>query len=380
MKIVVFLTRGLQHYRQGFHIRVKEQLARADVHYRLLYSQTTKSEKIKGDLWTPEWAEEVPIRYFGANEHAFLWQNLSGRLQDVDMIVIGQHNKHLHNYPILLKRSMGTGPMIAFFGHGRGFQSSNPSSAGERLKSFLATKVDWWFPYTEGGKDAVCAAGFPPERVTVFNNSIDTSAIVRSMEEVDQSEVEKTRASLVGGSLNVGVYVGGIYGHKRAPFLIESLEHIRSMVPDFNFIVIGGGVDAYLFEEASQKYEWIHYMGPKFGREKTLLVRLAKVMLMPGLVGLAVLDSFAYGTPMVTTAINYHSPEFDYLKNGFNGVVVSDPENSKAYADAVTALLRDDEMLAELKRGCAESAGRYSIEAMAKRFADGVLQALTTGR
>jgi L-malate glycosyltransferase len=39
-------------------------------------------------------------------------------------------------------------------------------------------------------------------------------------------------------------------------------------------------------------------------------------MLMPGLVGLAVLDAFADGIPRVTTVIEYHSPEIEYLVPG----------------------------------------------------------------
>jgi hypothetical protein len=41
---------------------------------------------------------------------------------------------------------------------------------------------------------------------------------------------------------------------------------------------------------------------------------LSKLVLMPGLVGLAVLDASALEVPLVTTAVPYHTPELTTLK------------------------------------------------------------------
>jgi glycosyltransferase involved in cell wall biosynthesis len=100
----------------------------------------------------------------------------------------------------------------------------------------------------------------------------------------------------------------------------------------------------------------LHALGPKFGAEKTLYVSLGKVWLMPGLVGLGVLDSFAYETPMVTTQLPYHSPEIDYLQDGVNGVIVRDSDNPQAYADAVHRVLSDLQYRDTLIQGAASPA------------------------
>ncbi len=111
-------------------------------------------------------------------------------------------------------------------------------------------------------------------------------------------------------------------------------------------------------------------------KEKSLLVSLGRVLLMPGLVGLVVLDSFAYGLPMVTTDLPYHSPEIDYLIDGENGVMVKQAEDPNAYADAAVRVLLDQDFRDKLKAGGAAALETYSIEAMAERFADGVTKAL----
>lgn len=369
MKTVVFLARSLQHYREPFHQLVREMLAARDVRYCLLHSAPTQSEQRKGDLWWPDWAEVVPIRHFGGERLGLVFQSAGAVSRDADLVVLGQHSKHLHNYGFILAGRFG-----------RGFQAANPNGFGERFKRFWANKVDWWFAYTQSGAEAVAAARFPRDRITVFNNAIDMSAIAATLTGISEAERNAMRQLLVGGSHNVGLYVGGLYGLKRLDFLVEAARRVRALVPDFHLVVMGGGDDSAIIAEAAGAYDWIHAVGPKFGREKALLMSLGKVLLMPGLVGLAVLDAFAYGTPMVTTQLAYHSPEFDYLRPGENGVVVQDADSASAYALAVAAVLTEDETLARLRQGCAVAVRHYSIEAMAERFVDGVMAALEAGR
>ena len=130
---------------------------------------------------------------------------------------------------------------------------------------------------------------------------------------------------------------------------------MREAVPDFHLLIIGGGPDAGIAEAAAAELPWVHYVGPKLGAEKTALASLGRVFLMPGLVGLGVLDSFAYGTPMVTTDVPYHSPEIDYLRHGENGLIVAD--DVRTYAEAVTELLTDEAWRLQLRRGAAAASG-----------------------
>jgi glycosyltransferase involved in cell wall biosynthesis len=372
MAEVLFLTRVLTHYRTPFHEAVRARLAQGGVNYRLAYGRPTPSELRKGDLAELSWAESTPTHYFGASDLA--WQTRpKGR---PDLLIIGQENKNLGNYSMLVRRMLGLpGPKLAFFGHGKNFQADDPNSRAERFKRFWVDKVDWWFAYTEKSAEVVTSTGFPRERITVFNNAIDTSAIRRELGTVTREEQRDVRRRF-RGSENIGVYVGGLYPHKRVPFLIEAAKAVRARVPDFQLLVIGSGVDAPILEAAAREHDWIHALGPKFGREKTLLLSLGKVMLMPGLVGLGVLDSFAYGLPMVTTALPYHSPEIDYLQDRVNGLIVKDPTSLADYSQAVAHVLLDRSTRNDLRLAALASSRTLTIEDMAARFSSGIFLAL----
>ena len=186
--------------------------------------------------------------------------------------------------------------------------------------------------------------------------------------EIGASRLDALRQRLDIKTNNVGVYVGGLYDYKRMDFLIESAEEIRRHISDFKLIVVGSGVDRLRVEAAASRHSWIRYLGPLFGTDKVEILRLGRVFMMPGLVGLAILDCAAAGLPIVTTAYPYHSPEIAYLEPGRNGLIIQDWQNPVAYARGVISVLHDDAFQAQLAKGATEIATEYTMERMVRVF------------
>jgi len=175
---------------------------------------------------------------------------------------------------------------------------------------------------------------------------------------------------------NICIYTGGMYAEKRLHFLLEACVEIKKDVPDFEMIFIGAGPEDKWVKEAAEKREWIHYVGPKFDEEKVPYFMMSKLFLMPGLVGLSILDAFALETPLVTTNVPFHSPEVDYLIDGVNGVMVWELDDPAVYAAQVANLLKDNKARERLVSGCKVARGKYTIEEMVERFAGGIVKAL----
>jgi glycosyltransferase involved in cell wall biosynthesis len=376
---VAFIYPFLFHYRIEFHELVRQLLRDADVDYRILFSSDPRMKAPRGDLVKLPWATDVRCDSLTFGRIELRYQHALRAALATDLAIFQQESALLVNYPLQLARALG-GPRTAFFGHGRNFQSTRPDSLSARFKRFLANKVDWWFAYTELSAEIVARTGFPRERITVVNNAIDTSEIAKELATIAPAEREALAKTMFGGSRNVAVYVGALYPMKRIPMLIEAAEGIRRRVPDFHLMIIGGGEDAPIAKSAAARHDWIHYLGPKFGREKSLLVSLAKVFVMPGAAGLAVLDAFAYGVPMIATDYPLHGPEIDYLQDGVNGLKNIPAGDVAAYADAVVRVLQDEALWLRLRRAGEQARGVYTVEAMATRFAEGVTAALRAGR
>jgi glycosyltransferase involved in cell wall biosynthesis len=373
-KRIVFVSAILTHYRRSFHEQVRAKLARHGVRYDVVYSSPFGAEAKKGDTIDIDWANCVSARAFGSGERILLQLPLR-QIKGASLVIIGQENRLLLNYLLqVVPRFLR--PKVAFWGHGRNFQSRNPDGRAERWKRFWATRVDWWFAYTNETRRHIEALGFPSARITVFNNAVDTSEVSGLAATITPERLAMRRAELGIQGKNVGVFVGGLYADKRLPFLIDAAERIRLQVPDFSLIVVGGGEQLKLLRHLVATYSWVKVMGPRFGPEKIELMLLGQLYLMPGLVGLGAVDAGAAGLPTVTTAFPYHSPEIAYVVHNVNGIIVPRWEDPQDYADAVIKLLQNPVQLNALSASARKMADDLTTEAMADRFTSGVLSAL----
>ncbi|MEZ0212011.1 MAG: glycosyltransferase family 4 protein [Xanthobacteraceae bacterium] len=360
------------HFRYPFHLRLRERLAAHDVDYVVSYCAPYGANLQKNDTVDIPWGHRVPLLRIGGAQLQWAPRDVL----ESDLVIVQQENKLLLNYPCQILSMAGL-RKVAFFGHGRNFQAADARSPGERWKRFWATKVDWWFAYTDETRSLLSGLGFPENRITVFNNAVDTSELSATAARVTPERLDQRRRELGLSGHTVGVYVGGLYPDKRLAFLVSALDRIRSEVPDFEFIIAGGGPDLPFVQAAASTRPWLKVVGPRFGDEKVELMLLGSVFLIPGLVGLAILDAATLGLPTITTNYPFHSPEIAYLRDGVNGIIVRPWEDDSEYAAQVIALLRDKRRLSAMSDAARIVGSNYTIEAMADAFSNGVLSALS---
>jgi glycosyltransferase involved in cell wall biosynthesis len=138
--------------------------------------------------------------------------------------------------------------------------------------------------------------------------------------------------------------------------------------------VAGDGPARGVAEAAARGLPCVRWLGAQRGVEKATLLAACDFMLLPGAVGLAIVDAFAAGLPLLATRAPGHGPEIAYLEPGRNGdLTAPDPA---AYAAAVTRLLQQPEVLQQWRRQARADGQRYTLEGMVERFGQGILAAL----
>lgn len=375
MKALGIVQARLYHYRVPFYQALRERLNEKNIEFVLVHGQPSKHEEGRDDSGHLDWAIEIRNRGFRLGGSELLWQPCLRHVSDCDLLVVQQENRLLVNHWLLFRKKFMK-QKVAFWGHGRNFQSSNTNGFKERWKCYWLNKPDWWFAYTDLTKNILMREGYPVYQITVVENAIDTEELEAHCQEIGDSEVAALKAKVRIKGNRVCVYCGSLYQHKRIPFLIEAAKKIREKVSDFELVIIGAGPEACLVESAASVHTWLHYVGPKFGRDKALFMKLGQVFLIPGLVGLAILDAFALGLPMFTTDCDLHSPEICYLRNSFNGYMT--PNNLNDYVTKVVDILNHPKKLHQMSKNCKADAKKYTIENMAHNFTQGVLKALSS--
>lgn len=368
-KSVIIVQRRLTNYRLPLFEHLREKLLSDGIKLRLLYGEAALSEKTKNDSADILWGEKLATKYFFSDK--VCWQPFFSLIEGADLVIVTQENKLICNlWSLLFARPY----KLAFWGHGENMQSKNKNGVKEAFKRWTTNQVDWWFAYTGLSKRNVEGQGFPAEKITNLENSIDTKKLQNYCDLVKQSELDELRKKYDLGDGQIGIFIGSLYQDKRLVFLLQAGEMLARKLPNFRLIIIGNGPLKSDIESACLKYSWLRYAGHKVEAEKAQFLKLATVILNPGLVGLGILDSFIAGVPMVTTDCGIHSPEIDYLKSGENGVMTEN--NLESYVEAVLTVITNNKLMEHLRLGCKTSAQKYTIENMAENFRVGILKAL----
>jgi glycosyltransferase involved in cell wall biosynthesis len=369
---VVIIQRRMTQYRLPLLNLMREKLDAAGVELIVVYGDPLPGEMLKADSGDLPWGIHVPCLYWFKGR--LCWQNALPVASNANLVVVTQENRLLFNYvrPILKKNQKW-----AFWGHGRNFQATSPNSLSERFKRWLSSHVDWWFAYTSLSSATVIEAGFPGERITVLNNSIDTTDLAEQIASAGPEETEQARREFGIGPGPIGLSLASLHADKRLDFLFEAARCIREQVPDFQLVIVGDGPQRDLVKAAvDEAGGWIHWLGAQAGCDKARVLSMSQLMLNPGMVGLSILDSLVAGVPMVTTAYSHHSPEIVYLHSGENGLMTNNDVES--FSADVVRLLKHPAELEVLRAGCRATAQEYTIEKMAEHFCTGILACLSS--
>jgi glycosyltransferase involved in cell wall biosynthesis len=375
---VLIVYRTIPQYRRAFYELLRERLDAQGVELGLIYGQPAGSEESKRDHVDLSWAVKRRNRVLRFGAHEVYWQPCLDAALRADLVIVEQASRLLVNHVLFALALVGR-TRLAFWGNGRKLFVHARSSIGEALKGFETRHAHWFFAYTESTAAIVRGLGLPETRITIVQNAIDTATLRRLRESLDPRVPGVLRERLGIRGDQVCLFAGAMYREKRVAFLLEACRLVRERVPGFEVVFLGAGLEHGLVAEAARANPWVHCVGPVFDAEKVPYFALAHLLLMPGGVGLGILDSFALGVPLVAMSGFDHGPEIEYLEDGVNGLIVHGAVDARVYADAVADLLLEPSRIESLRKGCEEAWGRYTVEEMAERFAAGTLEALRSG-
>ena len=379
MRRVVIVQSFLKSFRVPFYQLLRRHLERMDIQLDLLFGQPDRFHCDDADIVRDlSFARRINNRYVYWGHRSMVWEPALASAGSADLVILQQGNRHLLNHLLLCTHRL-LGCRVALWGHGRNFQSTQADGVLERVKRAYSRRVGHWFAYTDRSRDVLLGLGVPDGRITTVQNAIDTRTMSRDYDLAEPAEVDRLRRELgIAHGSAVAIWCGRFYRLKSVDFLLECMRSLRDARPDFHMLLVGDGQEASRVREFCRvNSAWAHYLGPRYGAAKALCFRLASCQLMPGAVGLSVLDSFAFLTPLITRRLEAHGPEIAYLQDGVNGLLTG--PDCPEYTQAVLRYFEQPVLQRRLAEGCRAAREQYTIENMAWRFAQGVEAALSQG-
>lgn len=205
-------------------------------------------------------------------------------------------------------------------------------------------------------QDAIRLLEIPSQKI--FTTSLGVSSEFRPLSDTALLEATRRKYRLPE---NFILYVGIVEPRKNLPLLLKAYKNLVDRGKDDPLVIVGrfGWMVEAVFQQIEQMdlKARVHFAGYVPAQDLPIVYNLANVFVYPSLYegfGLPPLEAMACGTPVVTTAVS-SMPEHV----GEAGLLVP-PQDELALAEAIFAVLDDQELHDRLAKKGPEQAARFT--------------------
>jgi glycosyltransferase involved in cell wall biosynthesis len=289
-----------------------------------------------------------------------------------DVAVFSWNSRYVH-LPMALMRARRAGLGVVLWGHG--YSTRVETRLGRSYRNLLTRSADAVVTYNQRAALDLVAAGLDPDVVFVAPNTLDDAEIQAAIGSWTRSAESllrfRQRLDISGHPL--AIYVSRLSNAEKLRMLIETWRLISHAVPEARLLIIGDGParhELLAHVEALGVSGSVRCVGAIYGEQAIAPYFLsARVMLHPTRIGLSLNHAMLYGVPVATfDDAATHSPEFEALSDGVNGVAVP-PGDVQELARRAANVLRNHALAADLGRRALETmTARYTMDVMVDGF------------
>ncbi len=234
--------------------------------------------------------------------------------------------------------------------------------AAETVRRLMLSTCDHYLSYTEISTANLLNRGYDAARITTLDNAVEALA-------TPEQAMTAQRVPLKT------LFVGSLVEDKGPLAAVAIVDRLRLLAPGASLHIVGDGPLRSQCEHAANEREWVQYHGARRGQGLRELALASDIAIIPGRVGLSVLEMASAGLPMATFAASRHGPEITYLKDGINGLFLS--ADIDAAAKELGTLLTDRSALERMRNEVLGTASKYTIRRMVVNFTNGVIASLS---
>ncbi|MEP7146071.1 MAG: glycosyltransferase family 4 protein [bacterium] len=371
---IIILQRILPHYRKGFF----KKLHAAFPETKIFYGQPFKKESLKND-------DNLNNKYFiPANN---IYMDKRGKiflsaiyskllLYKPGIVISGFSVTNLNIYFIfILKYFIKYKIILWSFGYDphKGFHPE--TNFLDKIRLFFYQRADAVIFYWDKGKESVEIFSKKKDHYFVAPNTLDTSRQFDLKNKFDTVGRDILKKELGVSVKYHFIYIGRLLEDKQIDVLLRSYSILESTDSDCGLSIIGEGPMKNILQKLSSelKLKNICFHGEILDEEITgKWIYISHAFVMPGRLGLSVVHSFCFGTPVISQNKTkyFHGEGIGYMKDGINGFLTENG-NINELADKMNEIISDPELSGRLRHNAFMTAkNECSIESMVNGFSD----------
>ena len=364
------IQRHIPHYRVDFFAALEREARRLGYRQLVISGQADRQQNL------PFRHRQLRMRSLTGQGDSLGWMaGLEEAVAGSD-VVVAPHELQCLTIPYLWVRRRRLCSSWIWWGHGYNFQAVAKQPLYHRttdiVKDFLIPRADGMITYTLRGAQYWYERGMTAHQVLPFFNTLDVDGLRQTGDQITEADLARARERLNLKHKHVLLFSGRLYAEKAVDFLLDAFAHIQTVVPDTALLIVGDGEDRPRLEMLCRNLRLhdVHFLGEVTERlESSLYFRLAQLLVIPGLVGLAIVHGFAFNLPLITTEQDSHGPEIEYMSEDNGCITEADPQT---YACTIIRLLSSPARMQIMREHAGETARRLTLSASAGRFMQAV--------
>ncbi|MDZ4712973.1 MAG: glycosyltransferase [bacterium] len=374
-RVIIIFQRILPHYRVG----VFKEFIRKFPGTEIFYGQPFKGESLSNAVIEDSSFIKCKNIYFGRKENFFV-SNIYGKLfrQKPGIIITVFNVGNLNIYFLFFLKIFLKHKIILWsFGYDpvRGFDPGE--NFADKVRLYLSQKADAVIFYWDKGLDEVSKFSNRKDHYFVARNTIDTTKQSELKKTFDITGRENLKKELGIKEKYHFIYTGRLIEDKQADLLLKAFAMVEKKITDARLTIIGGGPEKKSLEHLAGNLEIknIIFKGEITDEQTTgKWIYVSDAFVMPGRLGLSVIHSFCFGTPVISQnkKDHFHGEGIGYIKEGLNGYLTEDG-NAAELAEKMLLIINDSKLSDTLRENSFHTAmNEGSVENMIAGFGQAI--------
>ena len=369
---IIILQRILPHYRAGIFRKLWERFPGMKV----FYGQPFIGESLKNaDNLSENFFINCRNTYLDKKGKIFISNIFSKINQIKPEIIISVFNiGNLNIYILFILRKILKFRIILWsFGYDPVTGFNPEKKFTDKIRLYLSQKADAVIFYWENGRDELNKFSKRKDHYFVAPNTLDTEKQTEFKKTFDITGKDKIKAELGVKEKFHFVYTGRLLEDKQIDLLLRAYGIVERRNTDCRLTIIGDGPERNKLSNLSQELglNKIHFTGEILDEEQTgKWIYISDAFIMPGRLGLSVVHTFCFGTPVISQRKekHFHGEGIGYIKDGENGFLVEDG-NVSELAEKMLLIISDNELSDRLRTNAFDtSRNECSVENMIEGF------------
>lgn len=282
-----------------------------------------------------------------------------------DIIITSGNKRIIQNHILQLLRFI-KGFRLLYLQHAKTYSSNSKIFLYfEKLyfRCYTLLLSDGFVLYTKWEKLKMIQEGFPENKLSYLNNTIDAEQIKKNVKLQSAERVNRILAKYDIARCQSIIFIGRLTNAKNPSEIFQYCELIKEQYKGIQVIFISDKPKEY--DNSLSQYI---FTGLIYDEEIiSAIMTQCRFVFIPFGAGLSIIHAFAYGKPVVVVDSPNHCPEIMYVRNDINGVILK----GKDTFDNVMGLKKimvDDYYYNMLCDNALKTVDEYSIKQMVKNL------------